>query len=381
MTATPPDMPSRQELERNLLSLQRKTRRIRNAVCAVYEYLVLVAGMLFGVAVVLYVLLFTSIPIALAWLVAVGCVIPLILSVCWLLARRDWVVFTFVHRRSKLRRVGLLCPACSYRLDWERYKDSMIENLVLETGRCYRCGQPVVSDPPPVPVPDPVIESPFALNDEPAPRLKRAFAGECRFSSRGYTIDLVRVAVGSVCLPTGRVIACDPLYVHEATVIKVPPTPGAFEVDLLVARATRGGETLDERIACARLRFRDKPAARFEAVYGYGVDNATGCFTDEVGANRLRSMNDEAFESFWERMRREEDEVYVDTRSWATLELDPDSGANIVVFTSGYGDGGYDVYVGLDDVGRPVSLVTDFGLLFTTQDQEKEAKRRRWKFW
>ena len=58
----------------------------------------------------------------------------------------------------------------------------------------------------------------------------------------------------------------------------------------------------------------------------------------------------------------EMDKTYVDTWSWADVTLDPETGLNIVVFSTGMGDGLYASYIGFDEGGRVAALVTDFGL-------------------
>lgn len=39
------------------------------------------------------------------------------------------------------------------------------------------------------------------------------------------------------------------------------------------------------------------------------------------------------------------------------------TGLNVMIFSSGYGDGFYASYWGFDDTGSPVALVTDFRVL------------------
>jgi hypothetical protein len=43
--------------------------------------------------------------------------------------------------------------------------------------------------------------------------------------------------------------------------------------------------------------------------------------------------------------------------------VDIDDDANLMQFSTGIGDGGYDVYAGLDAEQRPTRLVVDCGLL------------------
>jgi hypothetical protein len=53
----------------------------------------------------------------------------------------------------------------------------------------------------------------------------------------------------------------------------------------------------------------------------------------------------------------------VGAKNCADFVLDPDSGLNVVFFTSGDGDGEYASYWGYDAVSDLACLVTDFGLL------------------
>lgn len=103
---------------------------------------------------------------------------------------------------------------------------------------------------------------------------------------------------------------------------------------------------------------------------------------DMVAASVPRRMSEDQFNEFWDRMRSEEDKVYVPARSWADLVLDSDTGANAIVFSSGMGDGGYPCYYGHDSEGQLVTILTDFGLLETDEDMEAVNRRRQWwKFW
>lgn len=279
-----------------------------------------------------------------------------------------------VWRRATLQRYGFICTACGARLD----DDEFGVPTVIHTGRCPRCDTVIARDAPPRLDADPELPSPFSDTiDEPG-RLLRAYAGECKFSHSNATIELVSEPLGALQLPTGDVVACDPLYVSETKSIAGLVPAGDYCVDLMLARITQQAIVLDERIACARLLVRDEPADRFEFVCSYGVDNATGCFMDEVAAASLRSKNEEQFQAFWNEMRSCEERVYAPTRSWGSIVLDVASGANIVFFTSGMGDGGYATYVGRNKTGEVVSLVTDFGLLYTEQDRRAAAQRSWW---
>jgi len=53
----------------------------------------------------------------------------------------------------------------------------------------------------------------------------------------------------------------------------------------------------------------------------------------------------------------------VETWSWANITTDPATGANVIGFSTGYGDGGYPVYAGIGRDGRVVAVVIDLLVL------------------
>jgi hypothetical protein len=179
-----------------------------------------------------------------------------------------------------------------------------------------------------------------------------------------------------------------------------------------------------QTVACATVRFKETRVDRWEMALrpgwdlsnlkpgyhlGYGVDGGTGCFVDECALARLpddqptfREAFQEAHANLWaiyqeaqanplEAMRRVAAEPrwrYEMHRAYQTMVppglgevlgvcFDPDrarrpgwsavldhqTGANIVCFRSGEGDGCYASYFGLGADGALACLVTDFGLL------------------
>jgi Protein of unknown function (DUF4241) len=87
-----------------------------------------------------------------------------------------------------------------------------------------------------------------------------------------------------------------------------------------------------------------------------------------MGADAARALVAPAKQSA---ARHEDDEdlfealsrPYVPTWSWTNLILDEATGANVIAFSSGYGDGSYPSYWGHDLAGQRVALVTDFVVL------------------
>ncbi|MFD8635768.1 DUF4241 domain-containing protein [Streptomyces sp. NPDC059533] len=179
---------------------------------------------------------------------------------------------------------------------------------------------------------------------------------------------------GSLWLPTGRVVACDP-FVHigggEPSAFTAQVEPGRYRVEVAMATLTGPGEpapapgeghrrvaaarlVIRDSRAAARLVIRDTPAASRELAlrggqdpsglgedeyFGYGVDAGTGCFYDAAA--------DASFP-----------------------DCEGDAGHDLVAFSSGWGDGSYPTWVGRDADGEITCFVTDF---FVVPPREPEA--------
>ena len=108
-------------------------------------------------------------------------------------------------------------------------------------------------------------------------------------------------------------------------------------------------------------------------IFCYGVDSGTGCFMDLNASQALvEKMNDA--EDYFEALIAELDKTYVHTWSWANVEMDTETNANLVMFSSGLGDGCYASYFGFDEEHNPMILVTDFGVF--SDDEVAEALGR-----
>lgn len=181
-------------------------------------------------------------------------------------------------------------------------------------------------------------------------------------------ITLSRIEIGKLGVPSGRIVACDPFICDgtEAFSRRVPV--GKFPVQLAIAKLPN-----DERMAFARILFADRPAVRWEMalrpgqtlkdlkpgyIHGYGVDTGTGAFMD--AATLAPYLAATASEAATERLVDVLNAAPVGTRAWL---LRPYGQANVAMFSSGWGDGFYASYFGLDDTGRVVALVTDFGVV------------------
>lgn len=228
------------------------------------------------------------------------------------------------------------------------------------------------------------------------------------------TIEISTTSIGEVILPSGQVVACDPLMdldLEDKFMTQV--APGHYPVILSLAGFPATGE---RRIACAKLQITQKKPIRWEVatIYpdrpadyqAYGVDSGTGSFLDLEAARVIKQLAEsdsvayqnaykegkeaelkfinEAGRRFEEehcdlviaqmeanRQQHRDDAYPYDRKGdWANLTIDNRTSANVITFSTGWGDGGYASYWGYDATGDIACLVTDFALFY-----EEEANR------
>jgi hypothetical protein len=176
-------------------------------------------------------------------------------------------------------------------------------------------------------------------------------------------------AAGTLRLPTGRIVVADPASAGVDTdpLVRTVP-PGDYPVEVSVAWIEQNQE---HRIAAARVRFSDRPVAKWEPAladgqdpdtlepgqfFGYGVDAGTACFVD---ASLLPLDFDFFDQTIVPAMQK------ADERLLAGYAEVARGAASVVAFSSGAGDGMYASFWGLDDAGQPVVLVTEFRIVGT----------------
>jgi Protein of unknown function (DUF4241) len=166
-------------------------------------------------------------------------------------------------------------------------------------------------------------------------------------------------------LPTGEIVAADG-FVMQRQPFTRRVRPGRYPLTIAIAALAA-----DERIAFAHVRFSDRPVVRWEMAvvagqdrstlqpdcfFGYPVDSGTGCFADAEAVELINDASDPDM-AFFNEVTAEMDKVYRHTRSWVHIETPKGSAA---LFSSGFGDGMYPSYFGVDDALEPVAIVTDF---------------------
>ena len=188
-------------------------------------------------------------------------------------------------------------------------------------------------------------------------------------NEEGDNYQLYCLNIGEIDLPTGQIVACDPFIEIERDSFLKEVKPGKYPV--LINVADLGNN--HERVAYAMIKFSQKEVVTWELAiihesmiqeldelsdeefFGYGVDAGTGSFMDKQTALSIIA---------YEKERQEDDSYfYLDfedefsKNNWFITSIKGKTD-NFAVFTSGWGDGYYPTFWGLDENGEPVCLVT-----------------------
>jgi hypothetical protein len=201
---------------------------------------------------------------------------------------------------------------------------------------------------------------------------------QCDMPENGnQTVTISTRQIGDLVLASGKLLAWDLFMIpDERYAFKKSLNPGKYPVDISVADFYPAG---DSRIACARLYLSEGPTVRWEVaaisnpdhesnenIDKYGVDSGTGSFMDVDAAQVLAPSNRrDEFEGFCDKVIAEMEKHSLGQHTsagWANMRISESSEANVVTFSSGWGDGGYASFWGYDAGGKLTSLVTDFAL-------------------
>ncbi|BCY11698.1 DUF4241 domain-containing protein [Actinoplanes sp. L3-i22] len=176
--------------------------------------------------------------------------------------------------------------------------------------------------------------------------------------------------VGIVTAPSGQIVGCDPLTdAHEAPPFTATVPPGRYELHAWVATIHQGFSEPDVRTVALQLVAGEQPAVRWEPAltdgrspaglgadgfFGYPVDAGVGTLADVVA---VRALADWDFDRL--------DDVYIPAQvppAPAPIDAITDEAteANVIVVSSGWGDGVYPTFVGRAADGQVTVFVTDF---------------------
>ena len=181
-------------------------------------------------------------------------------------------------------------------------------------------------------------------------------------------MHIERVEVGRLKLPTGRVIATDPILMYDDQSYSKKIAPGTYTVYIYNGKV----DDRKNQTVLAEIKFNDKIPVKWEMALfegenakgfaqdefmGYEVENGLGCFMDEKVMEMLDVLDEDELNKYEKNIR---DKVKESKISVADIVIDKKAGGNIIVFASGWNKGVFPTYYGLDKDGKVARLVTDF---------------------
>jgi hypothetical protein len=182
--------------------------------------------------------------------------------------------------------------------------------------------------------------------------------------------------VGRIALPTGKLVACDPVITSDMKEFKVHFPTGEFPVLLHKERET-------DCVAYAEIRFtaeditewkiattegQDTADLKGEEIFGYPVESGMGSFMDLETQDCLNHLEKTLFhrkggdfmgiyeEFFHEHFFDENGAI----DQYAFLKPDEEMPGTVFAFEAGYGEGFYASYIGFGKDSQPVKIVTEF---------------------
>lgn len=201
---------------------------------------------------------------------------------------------------------------------------------------------------------------------------------------------LHREKLGDLNLPSGKIVALDPLVMMgngQGFTQTVPP--GRYQVSVYWFEDKDWGK----RNAFATLTFSHDEVASWHMAgtegqdvmqlksgefYGYDVDAGMGAFLSPEGFKALNDAMDKAqkeianYSSYYDDVLAKPLDALNPSRLLYAPPTDPEK--NVAMFASGFGDGSYPSYFGLDVAGKPVILMTTFFVVDQPPPANEKAK-------
>ncbi len=212
---------------------------------------------------------------------------------------------------------------------------------------------------------------------DPVPDLSVALTAQSSLI-RQYDADaaaLTRVVIGDLVITSGEFLACDPLGELRDSAFEERFPVGQHRVVLCIAHLSDG--TRISAYAMVELTtgqpYTWEVARVKESVYAgmphqYCVDSGTGCFMDSECLPLLAARFNPADpgDPYRLQLAHQIHDDHDDLGVGATgVQLSQSTGANCVIFETGWGDDWYQSYLGRDKAGVVCCLLTDFGVLDT----------------
>lgn len=182
-------------------------------------------------------------------------------------------------------------------------------------------------------------------------------------------LSIAEQPLGDIFLPTGKIVANDPLCLFETEPFTESVVPGTYPVKLYILQIND-----DKRVAFAEITFSNETPESFQLAvtkkqnikdltsdefFGYGVDSGTGCFMDYETCMHFETLMNDPDNVVLTQLDDALEKSYVYTYAVANVCF-PNTKNNIIAFSSGYGDSSYPSFWGMNANKEICSLITDF---------------------
>ncbi|WP_298417280.1 DUF4241 domain-containing protein [uncultured Kordia sp.] len=206
--------------------------------------------------------------------------------------------------------------------------------------------------------------------------------------------ELIEHFVGDIYLPSGKIVSADPFISDHTKPFVKTVKPGTYPVNLYLKKQ---GED-HYRIAFSKIKFKQEKATRWilalterdkietvqnlkpDEILGFPVDAGLAFFADNETHKVYLKKSDELYAG--EELFNYYDDVLYDEMvaasagsiygskdgDWANHTPDATFKGNMIIHSSGWGDGYYPVYWGLNNKNEIVELAMDF---FVVSEQEQ----------
>ncbi len=181
---------------------------------------------------------------------------------------------------------------------------------------------------------------------------------------------------GKIILPTGRLIACDPLITNDMKEFKIHFPQGEFPVLVHKERDSNciayvevvfGEEEIVEW-KLATTEDQNIEELKGEEIFGYPVESGMGCLMDFETQDCLNHLENRLFHRKGAEFMGIYEEFFHDhffdengaIDQFAFLKPDEEKPGNLFAFETGYGDGFYASYIGFGIDNQPIKLLTEF---------------------
>lgn len=181
---------------------------------------------------------------------------------------------------------------------------------------------------------------------------------------------------GKIVLPTGKIVACDPLLTNDMKPFSFEFAKGEFPVLVHKERDSNCvayveiifGEEKVSRWEMATTSDQNVSDLKGEEIFGYPVESGMGCFMDMEAQDCLNHLETRLFHrkgaefmGIYEEFFHEhffDDNGAID--QYCFVKPDEEKSGNIFAFETGYGEGFYASYIGFDKGNKPQKLITEF---------------------